>query len=164
MKKDGLAKVVEVFSVFLFTILVLCVATQVITRYVMPSLAPAWTEEMARVLYIWVVFFGMVLVEAEEKGIRTTYFLSKMAAPVRVALLTIMASLQIIFCVMLCYGSWIMLFESWGMQMGSVRWMTGAVIYMPACSAPILMIFYLIKQIIKAFKTNGAVPEEGAEN
>jgi hypothetical protein len=49
------------------------------------------------------------------------------------------------------------------MQIGSFKWLTGAVIYMPSCVAPLLMSFYIGKQLVKVYKTNGYVAEEGAE-
>jgi hypothetical protein len=34
---------------------------------------------------------------------------------------------------------------------------------MPSCVAPLLMSFYIGKQLVKVYKTNGYVAEEGAE-
>jgi TRAP-type C4-dicarboxylate transport system permease small subunit len=160
--RDKLTKVLEGFCIFVFTILVLCVIAQVLTRYVFHIALP-WTEEVARVLYIWVVFFGMVVVESENRGIRTTYFLTRMNPIARMVVLTIMQIASIIFCLVFLYGSIIMAIESWTMQIGSFKWMTGAVIYMPSCVAPLLMVYYLIKQQIRIFQTGGEVAEEGAE-
>jgi TRAP-type C4-dicarboxylate transport system permease small subunit len=105
----------------------------------------------------------MVVVESENRGIRTTYFLTRMNPIARMVVLTIMQIASIIFCLVFLYGSIIMAIESWTMQIGSFKWMTGAVIYMPSCVAPLLMVYYLIKQQIRIFQTGGEVAEEGAE-
>lgn len=162
MKKDKLTIFLEGFCIFIFTFLVLCVVAQVLCRYVL-HLALPWTEEIARILYIWVVFFGMVVVESENRGIRTTYFLARMNKTARLVLLTVMDIACIAFCFVFFYGSVLMAIESWGMQIGSFKWMTGAVIYMPSCIAPVLMAFYIGKQLVNSFKTGGYVAQEGAE-
>lgn len=162
MKQDKLTKVMSTFCIFIFTILVFCVIAQVAARYVLHIALP-WTEEIARVLFIWVIFFGMVVVEAGDRGIRTTYFLTKMNTVARIIVLTIMDLASIAFCLMFFYGSITMAYETWGMQIGSIKWITGAVIYMPSCVAPVLMAYYIVKQLVRTYQTNGAVAEEGAE-
>ena len=50
---------------------------QVFFRFVFHINAP-WTEELMRALYIYVVFFGLILVEKENSEIRTTMLIEKL--------------------------------------------------------------------------------------
>jgi TRAP-type C4-dicarboxylate transport system permease small subunit len=107
------------------------------------AFGPAWTEEIARILYIWVVFFGMVVVESENRGIRTTYFLARMNKTARLVLLTVMDIACIAFCFVIFLRKRFNGHRVLSMQIGSFNVMTGAVIYMPSCIAPCLWPFIL---------------------
>jgi TRAP-type C4-dicarboxylate transport system permease small subunit len=63
-------KLIKGFLVVLLAgILVLCFY-QVVTRFVFVSLALAWTEEVARLLYVWGCFFGAAVLIRQKRIIR----------------------------------------------------------------------------------------------
>jgi TRAP-type C4-dicarboxylate transport system permease small subunit len=127
--------------------LVSLVILQVFFRYVAKTSVP-WTEEIARVLYIWLVFIGVAIVEAENAQIRTTYLLEKLPLKVRYVLEVIINILSIVFLIIFFVGSIKMLRESWIYMLGSIPWMSGGVIYIPAVIGAPLAAWYLIKQVI----------------
>lgn len=147
MKKSKVLKAVEVFSLLIFSTLVLLVILQVFFRYVVQISVP-WTEELARVLYIWLVFIGVIIVEAENINIRTTYFLDKMSPKQRFIMEIIINVLAIVFLLVLFYGSILITQKSWIYMLGSIPWMSSGVVYIPVTIAAPFAIWYLIKQII----------------
>lgn len=63
-------RLIKSLLVLLITgILVLCFY-QVITRFVFVALALAWTEEVARLLYVWGCFFGAAVLIRQKRIIR----------------------------------------------------------------------------------------------
>ncbi|MBZ4645290.1 MAG: TRAP-type transport system small permease protein [Petroclostridium sp.] len=147
MSKSKVIKFVEGFCLFIFVMLVSLVILQVFFRYVAKTSVP-WTEEIARVLYIWLVFIGVAIVEAENAQIRTTYLLEKLPLKVRYVLEVIINILSIVFLIIFFVGSIKMLRESWIYMLGSIPWMSGGVIYIPAVIGAPLAAWYLIKQVI----------------
>jgi len=147
MKKDKVIKAVEYFSLSIFFVLVLLVILQVFFRYVLQISVP-WTEELARVMYMWLVFIGIIIVEAENINIRTTYFLDKMSLKVRYVMEIIINVSAIVFLLVLFYGSILITKESWVYMLGSIPWISSAITYIPAIIGAPLTIWFLIKQII----------------
>jgi TRAP-type C4-dicarboxylate transport system permease small subunit len=67
---DWTERLIKSFLIMLITgILVLCFY-QVITRFVFIALALAWTEEVARLLYVWGCFFGAAVLIRQKRIIR----------------------------------------------------------------------------------------------
>jgi TRAP-type C4-dicarboxylate transport system permease small subunit len=147
MSKSKVVKLVEGVCLFIFVMLVSLVILQVFFRYVAKTSVP-WTEEIARVLYIWLVFIGVAIVEAENAQIKTTYLLEKFPLKVRYVLEVIINILSIVFLIIFFVGSIKMLRESWIYMLGSIPWMSGGVIYIPAVIGAPLAAWYLIKQVI----------------
>ncbi len=63
---DKLGTVLQVLMVVLFTVLVVDVLWGVLTRYVLGGQA-RWTEELARLVMVWLGMLGAALVCREEK-------------------------------------------------------------------------------------------------
>jgi TRAP-type C4-dicarboxylate transport system permease small subunit len=152
MKKSKVIKSIEGLSLFIFIVLVSLVILQVFFRYVAKISVP-WTEEVARVLYIWLVFIGIIIVEAENVQIKTTYVLEKLPVKLRFIFEIIINTLSIAFMIIFFIGSIRMLKESWIYMLGSIPWISSGVIYIPPVIGAPLVAWYLIKQI-KNFNKN----------
>jgi len=70
----GIGTVLSVISVGVVVILGIL---QVIFRFILKVSVP-WTEEMMRALFIYIVFFGLILVERENGEVRTTMLIEKL--------------------------------------------------------------------------------------
>lgn len=94
-------RVVGVVSVFLLLAVTVVVFYSVLLRYVF--LRPlAWSEEIARYMFIWLVFLGISLAERGNNHFRVEYFVDKLPLKARLAVE--------IFTNLLVFGALIVLF------------------------------------------------------
>lgn len=80
MKK--IVKVFDGISVIVFVLMVLVVLLQVFARYVLKTSVP-WTEEMSRLLFIYVGFTGTAIATRENELIVVDILLSRLPAKLR---------------------------------------------------------------------------------
>jgi TRAP-type C4-dicarboxylate transport system permease small subunit len=133
-------------SLIEFILMVVVVVLQVIFRYILKISIP-WTEELARVLYAGVIFFGLVLIEGEDLNIRTTYFIDKLPRKLCRAILIISNVLAIVFVAMLFVGGIILIRKTSVYMLASLPFITKTIFYMPIVIAAPFVIWELMKQI-----------------
>lgn len=137
----------EGFGVALLSALFLLVFLQVIFRYILKISVP-WTEEVARVIAIWLTFIGAAVVQAARAQIASTYFAERLPERLRVALGVITSLASLAFLYLALRGSINMAKESWIIGMGSVPWLSTAWLYLaPIVGLPITM-FFVLRDIV----------------
>jgi TRAP-type C4-dicarboxylate transport system permease small subunit len=86
--KNIFEKTIERCLVLLFLIVIFCIAVQVFYRYALNHPLP-WTEELAKLAFIWMLFLGLFLAERDNIHIAVDFFLDRlplgMQKPVRIA-------------------------------------------------------------------------------
>lgn len=70
----ALVKALRIFSVFLFSSMIVVVACQVIFRYFI-NMPLAWTDEVARLLLVWISFIGITTLFFTKEGHPAVTFL-----------------------------------------------------------------------------------------
>lgn len=71
-------------SLFLVVGMLLVTATQVAVRYILSDyLSLPWTEELARLLMVWVAMWGAAILQRDDDHIRMTVFVDLLPAPVQ---------------------------------------------------------------------------------
>ena len=96
----GIGTVLSVISVGIVVILGIL---QVLFRFVLKISVP-WTEEMMRALFIYIVFFGLILVERENGEVRTTMLIEKLPYKAYHVWESVVAVLSILFNVLVLIG------------------------------------------------------------
>ena len=96
----GIGTVLSVISVGVVVILGIL---QVIFRFILKVSVP-WTEEMMRALFIYIVFFGLILVERENGEVRTTMLIEKLPYKAYQVWESIVSLLSILFNVLVIIG------------------------------------------------------------
>jgi len=79
---QGYNKFEEILSVIIFALLVVDVFIGVVWRYALNN-SLAWTDELSRILYVWITWIGVSLGEAKNEHIRITMLTDRL--PFRVA-------------------------------------------------------------------------------
>ncbi len=72
MKK--IEKILESITAVILLVMLICCLLQVLFRFVLHISAP-FTEEFARMGYIWMVFLTLPLLEAKNEQLKVTFFL-----------------------------------------------------------------------------------------
>jgi TRAP-type C4-dicarboxylate transport system permease small subunit len=103
--RDLLRKPEEAVSVLLGVALFGVLIWQVFTRYVLNDPSTV-TEEAARYLYVWVVFFGAAAAVSTRSHIGMPFIVERLPARVRLATNLLTQGLSVIFCVaIVVYGA-----------------------------------------------------------
>ena len=137
MKKiEQLAETVSVL--FLFLMLVLCLM-QVVFRYVLKISMP-FTDEFARMSYIWLVFLMMPALENRDEQIKVMYFFDKLPRKAKVGVYCAMTLMYVLALLVLVVGSWRMMFESSNIVFGVTPWLTVSYQYIPLLIGSLLSI------------------------
>lgn len=104
-------------SIVLFAVLVLTVSWQVVARQVLndPS---AWTEELARYLFVWLGFFAAALVFSERGHIAVDFVVTKLPRAAQRAVAVLVQLAIIAFAaIVLVWGGWRAAMGAWGQNL-----------------------------------------------
>lgn len=133
----GIGTALSVVSVAMVAVLGIL---QVLFRFVIKISVP-WTEELMRALFIYIVFFGLILVERENGEIRTTMLIEKLPPRLYALWELVVSALSILFNVLVIIGSVIAL-QSTNSSLGSLPSVSMKMFYYPLLISLPLMIVY----------------------
>jgi TRAP-type C4-dicarboxylate transport system permease small subunit len=104
--KAGLIKSLEIAVIVVMGFLVLDVAWGVFTRYVLRN-PSSWTEELARMLLIWVALFGASIGFIKKSHLGVDYFVGKLSVRWRqIAELVVYLLIGFFAAIVLIYGGY----------------------------------------------------------
>ena len=149
--KKALIKILEVALISAMAVLVVDVLLGVGTRYIMGAQV-SWTEELARVLLIWVSLLGGAVAYGEKAHLGVDYLVEKMEAPSKKAMMISVDIAVIGFAItVLLMGGWNLTFETFQLdqRMMALNIPKGYV-YM---AVPISGIFFVIFAIESMLET-----------
>lgn len=162
--KKTVFKVLNAITVLMFVVMVIIVFLQVIFRYVLRMSVP-WTEELARVLLVWLVYLGIAEVEAKRDGIRTTYFIEKLPMPLYRGILVLsnLAAIAVMACLFL--GAVEQLRTNAVYYLPSLPFISRTIYYVPVLVGAPLSIWMQCEQIAGYLKNKDpmAPPQEEEE-
>jgi TRAP-type C4-dicarboxylate transport system permease small subunit len=93
----------NISGILLLVILVI-LTYQVFTRYVLSN-TPQWPEELARYLFIWLIFLGAAFAGQQNAHIRIETLIKVFPGKVRKWIMTLGETLWVISCMMMFYHS-----------------------------------------------------------
>jgi TRAP-type C4-dicarboxylate transport system permease small subunit len=144
MKKFGL-KEIYAFLVIMASFLVLII--EVISRYVFGS-SMEWSDEIARLLLIWMTFTGMGLAILERKEIFVRTLRGSLSARGRRVWQASLEALAIAFNIFLLVFGIQMTRFAWGMKTESLE-LPFSILYASIPAGAILSILYLVHRLRK---------------
>lgn len=123
---------------------VLVIALQVVSRHVLSSSIP-WTEEIARVLLIWLMLFGGVVALRRGEHTRVTALIRLLPPDVRAAVDVGIKAVLAVFLVVLGYQSLLLTADTVGEQLPASR-LSGALVNAPMPLTIGLMVVLLAQE------------------
>ena len=142
-------KVLSVISgLFLVAMFVLCLL-QVIFRFVLHISAP-FTEEFARMSYIWMVFLMLPVLESRDEQMKVTYFLGKFPKKLQLIIYWIMSLCYVAFLALLTIGSFRLVTSSTTVTFASTPWLKTNYQYIPILIGSIASIVFVIFRALRA--------------
>lgn len=136
-----------VSSVAIITILGIA---QVLFRFIIKISVP-WTEELMRALYIYMVFFGAVLLERDNGEVRTTMLIDLFSTRLHGLWEIIVSILSICFNIILIIGAAIA-YNTTISYLGSLPQLSQKMFFVPILIGCPLMIIYQAFYMIKYIK------------
>ncbi|WP_394214311.1 TRAP transporter small permease [Brachybacterium vulturis] len=147
----GLNRSLGAATAVLFTVMVLAVVWQVFTREVIQSPA-AWTEELAKYVFVWTSLVGAALVFSERGHIAVTFVVERLPRPVRRGVAVLIQLVILVFAVLvLVYGGTLAAQNSWSQQLTALPGTIGqAYVILPVAGVIIALIavLHLIEDLL----------------
>ena len=145
MKK--LDKILESLSAIVLLFMLVCVLLQVLFRFVLKISAP-WTEEFARMGYIWMVFLMLPVLESRDEQLKVTYFFDKVPYKGRVVLYWVMSICYMLVLAILVVGGIRYFKSTMTLNFASVKWLLMSYQYIPVILGGITGILFVIRRAL----------------
>lgn len=163
MKK--IEKILENVTAVILLFMLICCLLQVLFRFVLHISAP-FTEEFARMGYIWMVFLSLPILESKNEQLKVTFFFDKIPLAIRAVLYWLMSAAYVVLLAFTTYGA-VRYFQSAStMTFASVTWLLMSYQYIPVVIGCVLGILYIIQRAIhfkEAFAQEEAEYQVGGE-
>jgi len=141
-------KYVDGFNGMLLAVMFLITFWQIIARFI-PGSATVWSEEVARFVFVWIVFLGAGTLMRDNDHIRISIITNRLG-PVSGRILRIFSALLIIpFVVFMTWGAYINMLRQWNTFAPTVDWMRLGYVYLALLISGIVMIVYLIRRLVR---------------
>jgi len=152
-KKDTLERIEDGFLVFLFSMIIITVTIQVVSRYVFNN-PILWTEELARYQLIILTFTGSAIAVRNRSHVSFDFIVNKYPKKIQVILSILNGIIEMGFYLVSIVLSWQMMVFSRNRYFVTVH-ISRSVIYGFVLLGFIFMAFHKLKQITEIFgKTN----------
>ena len=146
---DGLNRVVAVIAMIGFIGMLLSTGAQVLFRYVL-QISVAWTEELARVLFILSMFLGIAVAIREKEHIVVDFLFKKLPDRLRGIGGLIFNTAILLFLAGLMRGAAKMAFVTWESSLIAMTWLMNGWLYFGECIAIALMMIFILAEIRKS--------------
>ena len=163
MKK--IEKILENVTAVILLFMLICCLLQVTFRFILHISAP-FTEEFARMGYIWMVFLTLPILESKNEQLKVTFFFDKIPLAIRAVRYWLMSAADVVLLAITTYGA-VRYFQSAStMTFASVTWLLMSYQYIPVVIGCVLGILYIIQRAIhfkEAFAQEEAEYQVGGE-
>lgn len=101
----GINQLINIITVICILLMSIFVFANVVSRYVF-NYSIAWSEEMSRFLFVWMVFLGTILVTKEKSLLDVDIFVNKLSRKTRKIVDLISNIIILLILVIVLVGSW----------------------------------------------------------
>jgi TRAP-type C4-dicarboxylate transport system permease small subunit len=147
---DLLAKVSDALATFAFAGFLCAIIAQIAYRYI--GISMVWSEELARLLNVYMVFFGVILVTARRGHLKIDVLERTITSPAVLRILRIShLLLALVFLLCLAYGAYLLTVSSWGHRLATMAWANHGLFYLAPLIGSLLSAALIILQIVEEF-------------
>lgn len=141
-KPLDLAFPLRILAGVMFLTIVVLTLVQVFARYILNS-PLLWSEELVRLLLVWVVFLGSAVVCWDGRHLNVDTFFSRFPSKIRFIIRCFNAIIVLCFLVVLAWASLPLIELEWIINMGSIP-ISMSFVRIPALVGGILMIVFIL--------------------
>jgi len=135
-------KWVDRFNGLLLALMFLVTFYQILARDVF-FISSMWTEELARFLFVWIVFLGAGTLMAGNEHIRISILVDRLPMKVRRIIRIVSNLLLLSFCAVFLQSAYLNILNNWDFYAPSMDWMRLSYLYLGLLISGVLMIWYL---------------------
>lgn len=160
----GFNKAIEVVSVVILVLVTIVVIYSVLLRYAFKS-PLAWSEEVARYMFIWMVFLGMSVAERTGDHFRIEVFIEMVPAKIRI-FIEIILNILIFYALFILFREGVNYYEQGKTGLSTILEMPLNYIYVALPLAMVLTVLNRIETVRVTMKMlfaqarSGGKPEE----
>jgi TRAP-type C4-dicarboxylate transport system permease small subunit len=121
---------------------------QVLARNVFFTTA-MWTEELAKILFVFIVFLGAATLMESEEHIRISILSDRLPASLARWHRLFVQSVLVAFGVFFVWSSWINVLNSWEFYAPSMPWFRLSYLYLTLVISGILTLYYLLLNMVR---------------
>ncbi|HEX9016685.1 MAG TPA: TRAP transporter small permease [Chloroflexota bacterium] len=155
-RKSLPTRFVEAVAVALLAILVTLVTMQVFMRYIMHS-PLVWSEEMARMSFIWFAFIGAGLGFRYHLDLRVTFFADMLPTRYGLLLRLVIHVVEVAFMVVILWNGWFLNERIFSTPTPALYW-TKSTFYGGIMGGGLVILAYAlvrVKEVIEAMRETG---------
>jgi TRAP-type transport system small permease protein len=152
-------KYIDGFNGILLAVMFLITFWQIIARF-LPGESTVWSEEVARFLFVWIVFLGAGTLMRDEEHIRISVLTDRLGRVSSRIFRILSASLVIPFLIILTWGGYQNMISQWNTFAPTVEWLRLGYVYLSLVISGALMLLYLIRNLLREIlrSPSGAKP------
>ncbi|HMM71419.1 MAG TPA: TRAP transporter small permease [Rhodocyclaceae bacterium] len=147
---DLALRIPEILTVVVLVVLIVFLVISVISRYAM-DLGMTWSDELARLLFAWLVLVGFALAVRHRANVGVDWFIAKLSTRARRAVTVVQDAVILAFSVVFTWEAWVTVGFSLMQRLPALD-ITTAWLYGSAVAAGVLMVIYGIANLIDSLR------------
>ena len=159
---DAIIVPIKVLLFLSMLAMLILVFLQVVFRHL--HISVVWTEEVARIFFVWMMTFGIVVVEQENNQTSTELIINRLSPKAFLVWKGIITVMEALFMITLFVGSIISLPQVKMINLGTIRALDYRLLYYPMILCAPLVMWYLINQWLDLLAVGGKHGEEKEES
>jgi len=151
--RKGFVRSLEVLVMAMVAVLTLTVLWGVFTRFCIGKQA-TFTDELARVLLVWVSMIGAALAFGEKSHLGVDFFVAKLHPEARKTLSMIVQVVTIALAVVVFIaGGWGLAMGQLNQQLPTMPWMSRGMVYFAIPLGGVFILLFAVENLIEIAKT-----------
>jgi TRAP-type C4-dicarboxylate transport system permease small subunit len=123
------------------------------------GMSSVWSEELARFLYVCLVFVGAAPLIRDDEHIRVGILTDRLTGRSAALLKAVIALLTLPFIAVMTQGAWTNTQMNWTTRAPTLEWLRIGYIYLVIFLAGLLMLWYLAVNLVRSIRVaSGAMP------
>ena len=140
-------KQIERLGAVLLAVMFVVTLFQVVARVVI-GMSSVWSEELARFLYVCLVFIGAAALIRDDEHIRVGVLTDRLTGRPQSIMRLVTIFLTIPFIAIMTWGAWTNTVANWRTYAPTLDWLSIGYIYLVIWVAGLLMLWYLAVNLI----------------
>ena len=141
-------KYVDGFNGILLVVMFLITFWQIIARFV-PGDSTVWSEEVARFIFVWIVFLGAATLTRDEEHIRISALTDRLG-PTSHRIVRVLSAIFVIpFVIYMAWSAYLNTVRQWNTFAPTVDWMRLGYVYLALLLGGLIMLWYLIRNLFR---------------